>query len=1604
MQKLAFALFRKVLLFTLLCFGYSVCNAQLTADFSATPVSGCAPLVVKFTDQSKGNPTDWKWDLGNGTVSFFQNPSVTYFNPGTYTVKLEVKNASGTHTVTKTQYITVHASPSIDITSSGTSGCYPFNISFTDKSKAGDGTINKWLWDFGDGQVENGTETINHTYTTPGEYHVALQATNSFGCASTKTFQRYVTISDGITPGFTVSAPSSCSLPVNYTFTNTSTGTGNLSYEWDFDDGTTSTDKNPVHSFTVAKDYTIKLTVRSDKGCTTTTTQILKVGIATSTFTAPTITCVGEPVSFSNTSVPSPVNATWLFGDGSTSTAINPTKSYSTVGIFTVMLTNDFGTCQGTVTKQIEVIPRSTVDFTADKEASCQPYTVKFTSNAPDAVSYEWDFGDGKTSTAANPSHAYTDTGFYKVVLIITNRAGCKVRIEKKDFIKIRVPSVEFANLPTEGCLPLTVSPKLIINSVDPIVDYQWNFGDGTTASGLNPSHIYNTVGVYTVTLTYKTQGGCTYTITVKDGVRVGDKPVVKFTANPTTTCASDGVQFTDQSQATPPVDRWLWNFGDNLTSTNKNPSHVFDGVGYFDITLTVYSNGCPNTLTIPDMVNVKPPIAMFSVDLCSDPYTKTFRDHSTLAQTWFWEFGDGKTSTQQHPPPHTYAAKGTYTVKLTVTNGACSFTSSQRIHVIDDKITLAVTDDLICKNTEVTFEIKGADPANVKSYTWIPSYAPSFAGGTTSKQAYANRGTYRMGVRIFDINDCIVSASKDIKVIAPRPNFTALQSAVCINGVITFNDNSAPSEPSYPITRWEVAYGDGKAEAVTPPTFQHLYAAGGNYSPILTVTDNEGCTESITINRPVIIADPKASFSSPNALSCTTKDIQFINTSSGAGLSYQWSFGDGSSTSTVVNPKVSYATEGAFDIRLIVRDMYGCTDDADSLQYIKVNNPIAKIRNTDVFGSCPPLLSNFINDSKNFISQVWDFGDNSGSIEKNPNHIYTLPGKYEAALTVTSHGGCTATDRQSIEVLGPKGTFTYNNVEGCTPVKVTFKGNTNDIATFIWDLNDGNTIATPDATIDYTYTRPGTYIPKMILKDIKGCQVPIPGDKPITVYGVTTTLDADKTLLCDNGKVNFAASPVSNDLIKSYTWTLGDGTTVTNTDRNYLHNYKGTGNYPVRLTVTTSHNCTVDATEAIKVVQSPKARITGPDPACVPANMQFNGHLDNSDTSTFFKWDWNFANGQQSTAKDPSAVLYNNDGNYKVALKLTNSSGCTDEVFYDAVVHPLPKTNAGADFVLCVDQSKTLQATGAQSFVWSPATSLSCTNCPSPVTNTTNTITYKVEGIDTYGSLQCKATDEVVVTVQQRFTVTANRGDTLCVGERYGLQASGADLYQWTPASGLDNATSDRPTASPTSTTLYTVTGRDRNGCFTSTATVPITVYPYPTLELGPNKDVNVGYPIVLNPTISADVTTILWTPSVGLSCNDCPSPTASPKQTTTYKVQVVNEGRCVTEDNIILYAVCKGENMYLPNTFSPNGDSFNESFYPRGRGLASVKTFRIYNRWGETVFESKNFQVNDASKGWNGMYKGKPASSDAYVYIIEVICENNEVLMFKGDVTVLR
>jgi len=1582
----------------------STAKAQLTAGFSATPLSGCAPLLVSFTDASAGSPDQWEWDLGNGTVSFFANPSVTYFNPGTYTIKLTVKKGGSGATEIKTKYITVYAPPVVSFAPSATGGCFPLQVNFTNNSTPGSGTLSTFMWDFGDGTTGT-AQTPVHTYTGAGSYNVSLQATNSNGCSTTITSTTPIVIHAGVNASFTTGQATSCQAPAPIPFINTSTGTGILSYSWDFGDGAVSTSINPVHTYTSTGNYTVKLTTSNNTGCTNTFTLTgLVVGSATANFSAPAISCLNENITLSDLSAPSPQTLLWDFGDGGGTTDRQPVHAYTALGTYTIKLQANFGHCLDTKTKSIQIIPRPVPDFTAAVQASCKaPFTAAFTSTSTGATAWEWDFGDGTTGTGPAPSHTYTSESSFPVTLTITNSAGCKETIRKNDFIVIKKPLVELANQPQRDCIPFSFNPVLHVESVVPIIDYQWDFGDGGTGVGLAPNHVYTQKGTYTMTLTWKTADGCQETITLTDFVKVGKKVPVDFSASPRLVCASDPILFTDLTglSTTEPIDEWYWNFGDGGASNLPSVQYAYADTGFFSVTLTVISNGCFSFLTKINHVQILPPIARFKEVIdCARPYYRAF-DNTSLYNpsraplTFSWDFGDGATSSAEFPA-HTYSAQGKYTVTLTVVNGGCSYTTSHPVIITETTMSLTATDNSVCPGGSVQFDIHVGNATNIIGYYWHSTYGSLLQNTPIStSQTFTTPGLYTISASMVDTNKCSITRQQQVRVINLVPDIV-LPPAVCLNNLVSLADQSA-AEPGFPIVQRVVDYGDGSPLETNPAALNHTYLKDGTYTITWKLTDSKGCSNSTTRN--LIIANPAADFNSPDIASCVGKNVVFQSISN-PSYTHQWDFGDGA-TGSGVTPTHQYAAEGSYVISLTVEDQYGCKASATKPAYIQINNPIAQFDISATQSSCPPLVVTFINQSLNMLTAEWDFGDGNTSTLTNPVHFYTYPGEYWPVLKITSKGGCVdIIQNRKITINGPRGKFDYDKKVGCAPLVVNFTGVTNDNVSFIWDFNDGATDITTLPATTYTYTRPGKYLPKMILKDVQGCQVPIAGPDVIEVFGVTAAFQTDVLTLCDRGFVRFDDLSQSNDLITGYLWKLGDGATAT--ANSFSHEYTATGDYLIELEVTTLHGCKSTAVSPVPlyVKPSPLAGITGPNEACVPVDFQFTGQLLNVNPYTL-TWAWDFGNGQTASGQSAPLMPYTTAGSYTVKLTITNPYGCSHTATYPIVIHPLPAIDAGPDLVVCRAQPRQLQASGAVNYIWSSVEDLSCTHCAGPVINPAGTAKYYVQGESAFG---CKATDSLLATVQQRFEITANKGDTLCLGEVYKLQADGADRYNWTPPAGLDNPNIAGPMAQPQTTTLYRVIGKDNNNCFEDTAFVPLVVYPYPQITLEDKRTVIIGTSVTLAPGLSPDVNSIRWDPATWLSCADCPAPLVTPTQTIQYKIQVTNEGGCITRDAITLFVVCGGENMFLPNTFSPNGDGANDIFYPMGKGIAHIKNLRIFNRWGEMVFEQYAFQANDISKGWNGKIKGTLASPDVFVYVIDVICGNGQELIFKGDVTLLR
>lgn len=435
--------------------------AQLNASFTANTTSGCAPLLVAFTNQSTGGPTSYKWNFhdpySTNTV-LIANPTHIFSRPGNYTITLTIANASGIDSVVRVDYIIVYAQPTVSISASTQTGCVGTNIQFTNSSTAGSGTIASSFWEFGDGGTSSSLNP-SHIYQSAGPFNVSLLVTNSFGCSSSLTMNHFVDITPKPVANFTLGSTANCGAPFTATFNNSSTGGSPLTYLWNFGDGRTDTTRNPSHTYNTSGSFTVTLTVTNQNGCSSVKTIANALTIASNytMFNIPTSVCVNTPVTITNLTTPNPVSLNWNFGDGSSSTPFTPTKSYDTSGVFTITLVNNYGGCIDSIRKVITVLRQPNANFTASPVSSCfAPLVVNFTNpNIAAGNTYHWNFGDGDTSNLANPVHTYQRQGNFSVTLTVTNAAGCSRTITMSNYINIQLPVVSIKDLPQKGCAPL---------------------------------------------------------------------------------------------------------------------------------------------------------------------------------------------------------------------------------------------------------------------------------------------------------------------------------------------------------------------------------------------------------------------------------------------------------------------------------------------------------------------------------------------------------------------------------------------------------------------------------------------------------------------------------------------------------------------------------------------------------------------------------------------------------------------------------------------------------------------------------------------------------------------------------------------------------------------------------------------------------------------------------------------------------------------------------------------------------------------------------------------------------------------------------------------
>ncbi len=520
-----------------------VTNANLspTAVAGATPTSGTEPLVVSFDSSSSFDPdgtiVSHAWDFGDGNTSTAANPSHTYPTPGIYTAQLTVTDDDGA-TGTDTKQITVNPNqaPTAVAGAVPTSGRFPLDVAFDSSSSTdNDGTIVSQAWDFGDGNTSTAVSP-SHTYPTPGTYTAELTVTDNLGATGTDTVA--ITVNPNQAPTAVATAtPDTGQAPLSVSFSSalsTDNDGSIVSWFWDFGGGNQSTAANPNYTFATDGTYNVNLTVTDNDGATNTTTvqvvvdpvpNLLPTAVAAA---VPSTVRQGLPVAFSSAGSIDPdgtiVGYAWDFGDGGTSTSANPSHTFALANTYTVQLTvtdNAGGTGTTTVQVVVEANQNPTAVASGSPLTGEEPLSVTFDGSGVDTdgtiVGYAWNFGDGGTSTAEDPSHTYATPGTYTATLVVTDDFGGTGTDSAQVTVIVNPPPTAGANaVPQSGPEDLIVAFDGSASADNgTIVSYAWDFDDGGSSTSVNPSHTYTAPGTYGATLTVTDNGGKTDTATV---------------------------------------------------------------------------------------------------------------------------------------------------------------------------------------------------------------------------------------------------------------------------------------------------------------------------------------------------------------------------------------------------------------------------------------------------------------------------------------------------------------------------------------------------------------------------------------------------------------------------------------------------------------------------------------------------------------------------------------------------------------------------------------------------------------------------------------------------------------------------------------------------------------------------------------------------------------------------------------------------------------------------------------------------------------------------------------------------------------------------------
>lgn len=1419
-----------------------------------------------------------------------------------------------------------------------TADCAPFaDVQFNSSVGIGD-------WDFDDGASAKNKDNAKHTFSDPGTYTVTFSQGGSI------IDSQEIIVFGNPNPTLNLTGDYAGCVPFLVPFVDQSTGDGTstiVDWQWTFGDGGSSNIQNPSYSYALVGEFTVSLIVTDDNGCDS--ALVLPNLISTSNppnanFTSTSLNSCFTPliVDVTNNSTNSTGGITdltysWDFGGGTTSTNKEPADAtFTTDGPFSISLTvTEDGGCSDIYTKSGNIgNPIASISIS---DTICINSSNQFINNSVGGNSWNWVFSNGSSSSVKNPFTTFNSPGIQTATLTASQN-GCSHDTTVSFFVQEIIPG--FTILPSYLCeAPWCV--EVIQNSTGGTNTYEWEFGDGQLGNGSPANHCYLLdTSIYTVydpiykniTLKASSKWGCTAQLSLTDTIY----PVSAFFSPDTAQgCAPLTVKFSDSTRSREGIVSWAWDFGDNSTATNQNPSHTYLDTGHFTTVLIVENEfGCRDTsypveISVGEKIDLDFTIAPSTVCIGD---SVTFTDISGSSEIDYWHFGTDAERSGSCPDQSVqkwafFNETGSHDVTFAADINGC---------VSDTTFSNAVTVNgpssnfFFNGNCDTPFEYTfNAILNDVDSFTW------DFGDGTVVNSAdlndtlinhtYAVTGDYTVS---FISKNTTFGCANDTNtlVVHVREIQAEITGDSILCSGITYSFSSINSIDYYNSCndgfRWDL--GDGTQPTIKAD-FIHNYQFNdtGLYEIRMIAKDVNLCYD--TAFRSIRVAYIDVGFTLSDTKGCLPLTINLTDTSRSDTIftNWNWSFGDGS-TSTDQNPVVTYTdkTKSNYTISLTATDYLGCVDTYTANVYPTIPDTNFVVNDRTLCNGDSALFT--LSAGAKIALATWDFGDGSASLELNPWHTFNTSGEFTVQVSVTDTNGCVGTKTRTtyVEVDDyPEALFKTNvdtNSVICYPVQISFT-DTSIVNTFgsrVWDLGVPNPIL-PSQTVSWNYDQPGIYTTSLIERTLNGCADTL--DRTFEIIGPIADFDLSKSTICIGEEITFSIKDSAD--ISTFLWDFGDGTSAPEIDP-VTHKFTevpngGTTN--VQLIIWSEDSVCDYVTVHPVNIHEVEARFDFIDSTiCNNDQAQFT---NNSLGATSYLWDFN--NGSTSTVKTPANQNYGVIGKYDVSLTITdNVNGCTDSLIKELEVLPLPTITA--------------------------------TSLP------------------------------------------------MCFGDSALLEASGANFYAWDNAALVDYADSNSTWSFPSNTITFTVTGTDTNNCSNTAATkVTVIIEPDPKLI---DQCYVIGEFIALGEDYGSTYT-YDWTigETMYLTCTNCATQTIQIKDEHEDPIEFIVEyqdtlGCFITQDQ---YNICIQDKytVDVPSAFTPNGAGENNIIFVRGHGVDELLFFRIYNRWGEIIFET-----NDINVGWDGTYKGEAQNMETYIYQAKVRFYNGEFEEKGGSITLIR